>query len=75
VVNAKPHFLVNRQKKLVKYGATNLDLPLYAIRTQKNGKLYHLYDSSEMGPEHEQFFAMSQQGYRTLQADSMNLIL
>lgn len=61
-------FVGNRQGKLVKYGATHPKIPLYQSRTPENGKLYNLYNTSEIGPDHEQFFIDSQQGYKDFAA-------
>ncbi|KEZ40184.1 hypothetical protein SAPIO_CDS9238 [Scedosporium apiospermum] len=57
-------FLGNRQEKLVKYGAANPDVPLYAMRTPMNGHIHGLYTASEIGPEHEQFFKATEKGYK-----------
>jgi glutathione S-transferase len=61
-------FVNSRQEKLIRYGATNPQIPLYTSRTRENGKLYHIYNSSEIGPEHEQFFADSRKGYKDFAA-------
>lgn len=57
-------FLGNRQEKLVKYGAANPDVPLYAMRTPTNGHIHGLYTASEIGPEHAEFFKATEQGYK-----------
>jgi hypothetical protein len=61
-------FIGNRQEKLIKYGATHPKIPLYLSRTPENGKLYHLYNTSNIGPDHKQFFANSHQGYKDFAA-------
>jgi glutathione S-transferase len=61
-------FVRNRQRKLIKYGATHPNIPLYLLRTPENGKLYHIYNASEIGPKHDQFFADSRQGYKDFAA-------
>ncbi|CAG5158250.1 uncharacterized protein ALTATR162_LOCUS5058 [Alternaria atra] len=57
-------FLGNRQQRLVKYGPLNPDVPLYATRMPTNGYLNDLYTASNVGPEHEEFFAGTEQGYK-----------
>ncbi|KAJ5550938.1 hypothetical protein N7461_005636 [Penicillium sp. DV-2018c] len=60
-------FVVARQEKLTKYGAAHPEIPLYASRTPENGQLYRLYNT-EIGPDHQQFFEASRQGYRDFAA-------
>ncbi|KAJ5145902.1 uncharacterized protein N7515_000466 [Penicillium bovifimosum] len=60
-------FVGNRQEKLTKYGAAHPEIPLYASRTPENGQLYRLYNT-EIGPEHQQFFDDSHQGYKDFAA-------
>ncbi|OAQ58178.1 hypothetical protein VFPFJ_11673 [Purpureocillium lilacinum] len=57
-------FLGNRQEKLITYGAANPDIPLYASRTPLNGHIYDLYRASKIGPEQEEFFTATEQGYK-----------
>ncbi|KAL3957000.1 hypothetical protein ACCO45_007578 [Purpureocillium lilacinum] len=57
-------FLGNRQEKLITYGAANPDIPLYASRTPLNGHIYDLYRASKIGPEQEEFFTATEQGWR-----------
>ncbi|KAB5549637.1 hypothetical protein GE09DRAFT_1190455 [Coniochaeta sp. 2T2.1] len=57
-------FVGNRQRKLVEYGAANPDVPLYAMRTPQNGQLNDLYTAAKIGPEHEEFFKATEEGYK-----------
>ncbi|KFY64907.1 hypothetical protein V496_02937 [Pseudogymnoascus sp. VKM F-4515 (FW-2607)] len=61
-------FIDDRQEKLVKYGALHPEIPLYVSRTQGNGRMYDIYNAHEIGPEHQQFFDESLQGYRDFAA-------
>lgn len=67
-------FIANRQRRLVEYGTARPDIPLYSTRTRENGGLFRLYNSSEIGPDHEEFFRDSQQGYKDFAAglDKLN---
>lgn len=62
------NFIANRQRRLLKYIVAHPEIPLYTSRTHENGKLYQLYNDSEIGPEHEQFFRDSHQGYKDFAA-------
>ncbi|KAJ5611043.1 hypothetical protein N7510_007762 [Penicillium lagena] len=57
-------FLVNRQKKLIKYGAAHPEIPLYQIRIQENGKLYDIYKNQKGGTALDQFFSDSEHDYQ-----------
>ncbi|KAL1953864.1 hypothetical protein VTO42DRAFT_2088 [Malbranchea cinnamomea] len=67
-------FVNNRQEKLERYAAAHSELnQFYAPKTKENAKLYELYNRAEVGPEHEQFFRDTHEGYRALARGLENL--
>jgi glutathione S-transferase len=56
-------FVVNRQDKLEKERAAHPDHPFYGPKSAENGYLYNFY-TTETGPAHESFYAMTQEAYR-----------
>lgn len=60
-------FVGNRQKVLEKNKAAFPDHPFYGPKSAENGALNKLYET-DIGPEHEEFFKMTQDMYRKFAA-------